>query len=82
MNGHPEHFCYDHFKVISFMQANSQRLSSRRNISSEAGGRVELILKRVRFQIGEPRTDGDISVNLCKWGWGKLRVSQEIITTG
>lgn len=26
---------------------------------------MELILKRVRFQIGEPRTAGDMSVNLC-----------------
>lgn len=61
VKSYPEHFCYEHFKVISFMQANSQRSSSRRDISSEAGGRVELILKRVRFQIGEPRKAQDMS---------------------
>lgn len=33
---------------------------------------MEVILKRVHFQIGEPRTDGDISVNLCKWGVGQV----------
>lgn len=61
VKSYPEHFCYEHFKVISFMPANSQRSSSRRDISSEAGGRVERILKRVCFQIGEPRTAQDMS---------------------
>lgn len=72
----------DILEVISCMQANNKTLNSRRDISSEAGRRVKLMMKRVSFQTLEPKTDGDASVRLGGRGkWESLSYPREIITT-